>query len=176
VIRIRPAIPGDLPTICQWRREAATWLAEIGSDQWSDSGLSLDRFAARVRESIVAGETWMAEVRGVAVGTIALDHQADAGLWTPAELDELLIVHRMIRSRTCPVRGVGAALLAHADRLAAAAGRHALGLDAWDSNRSLHTYYLSLGFRLVRHVRGHDTPSATLFRREVTVPAANHAC
>jgi hypothetical protein len=44
-------------------------------------------------------------------------------------------------------------------------------LDAWTTNRGLHAYYESQGFRHVRTVPNHHTPSATLFERRVTKPS-----
>jgi GNAT superfamily N-acetyltransferase len=168
-VKIRKAAIGDLPTICKWREEAAAWLHEQGSDQWSDSGLTREVFIDRVTDSIRAGETWIAEDDdGISLGTIAVDLRSDPGLWSEEELENAFVVHRMITDRSAVGCGVGTQLLDHAERLAWRAGRKMLILDAWSSNRGLHAYYESQGFRYVRTVLGHYTPSATLFERLVT--------
>jgi GNAT superfamily N-acetyltransferase len=137
-----------------------------GSDQWSDSGLTREAFTGRVTDSIGAGETWIAEDDdGTPLGTIAVDLSSDPGLWSEEELEIALVVHRMITDRSAVGRGVGTRLLDHADRLVRRAGRKMLILDAWSSNRDLHAYYESQGFRHVRTVTGHSSPSATLFER-----------
>jgi GNAT superfamily N-acetyltransferase len=171
-VRIRKAVADDVPTILRWRTEAAAWLHTRGSDQWSDSGLSQDAFIDRVLDSIRTGETWIAEDDdGTPLGTIAVDSSADSGLWSEEELKSSLVVHRMITDRSSVGRGVGRRLLDHAEHLARRAGRKMLILDAWTTNRGLHAYYESQGFRHVRTVPNHHTPSATLFERRVTKPS-----
>jgi GNAT superfamily N-acetyltransferase len=168
-VRIREAAADDLPTILRWRKEAAAWLHKQGSDQWSDSGLSRDAFMDRVRDSIRAGETWIAEDDdGTPLGTIAVDVKPDPGLWSEEELESAFVVHRMITDRSAVGLGVGTRLLKHAEHLAKRAGRKMLILDAWNTNCGLHAYYESQGFRRVRTVPDHHTPSATLFERPVT--------
>jgi GNAT superfamily N-acetyltransferase len=167
-MRIRPARRGDLPTIMRWRQEAATWLATIGSDQWSDAGLTRDSFQRRVNDSIKSGETWIAEDDdGTPLGTIAIDSTADAGLWKPEELHDAYVIHRMIIDRKVAGRDIGSALIDHAVHLAQRHGRARLILDAWTTNEGLHHYYHTQGFRHIRTVPHHQTPSATLFEREI---------
>ncbi|MGB6164781.1 MAG: GNAT family N-acetyltransferase [Pseudonocardiaceae bacterium] len=169
-MRIRPARRGDLPTIMRWRQEAATWLATIGSDQWSDAGLTRDSFQRRVNNSIKNGETWIAEDNnGTPLGTIAIDTTADAGLWKPQELHDAYVIHRMIIDRKAAGRDIGSALIDHAVYLAQRNDRARLILDAWTTNEGLHHYYQSQGFRHVRTVPNHRTPSATLFEREIRI-------
>lgn len=168
-MKIRPAAIADLPIILQWREDAAAWLRERGSDQWSDAGLTREAFAQRVEDSIRTGNTWIAEEdSGTPLGTIAVDTVSDPGLWAPDELERSYVIHRMITARSAMGRGVGSALLDHAARLARQGGRTRLILDAWTSNRDLHAYYKSQGFRHVRTVPNHHTPSATLFERVVS--------
>lgn len=157
----------DLGIIWMLRSERADWIAELGSDQWSDAGLDQDEFLDRVRASIEAGETWVALNRGELLGTIALDQWATPGLWSAEELSEALIVHRMITSRTAAGLGIGAALLRHAERIAAIQGLGWIRLDAWTSNHALHQYYERQGFRHVRTEAAHGSPSAALFERRV---------
>lgn len=167
-MRIRQAHSADAPTIVRWRQEAASWLADIGSDQWSDAGLTQDAFEHRVSDSIAAGETWIAEdSEGRPLGTIAVDTTADAGLWSPDELRNAYVIHRMIIDRSAAGRGVGEKLINHAIHLAQQTGRTRLILDAWTSNKRLHKYYCSQGFRHVRTVVEHSTPSGALFMREL---------
>jgi GNAT superfamily N-acetyltransferase len=167
-VKIRQAAITDIPTILRWREEAAAWLNRRGSDQWNDTGLSRDGFTRRVAESIQAGTTWIAEDDdGTPLGTIAIDPTSDPELWTPDELSNAYVIHRMIVDRSAAGRGVGKLMLDHAEWLARRDGRDRLILDAWTSNRDLHAYYESQGFRFVRNVPDHSTPSATLFERPV---------
>ncbi|MGH3686953.1 MAG: GNAT family N-acetyltransferase [Pseudonocardiaceae bacterium] len=152
----------------RWREDAAHWLNQRGSDQWNNAGLNQDAFRHRVTKSIHDGDTWIAEDDdGTPLGTIAVDSTPDPGLWSPDELRRAYVIHRMITVRSASGRGIGTLMLDHADTLARADGRTALILDAWTSNRDLHAYYESQGFRQVRTVTDHYTPSATLFERAV---------
>jgi GNAT superfamily N-acetyltransferase/DNA-binding HxlR family transcriptional regulator/predicted transcriptional regulator len=165
---IRRATRGDVAAVVRLRRQRQEWLAARGSDQWS-GGLSLKAFRRRVKDSVRAGETWVATTStGEVIGTIAVDHTAaDQGLWTAEELNTAVIVHRMIVSLDAAGRGIGAALLAHAEQRALATGREWIRLDAWTTNVELHQLYLRHGFRHVRTVTGLATPSAALFERPV---------
>lgn len=157
----------DVGTIWMLRSDRAEWIADRGSDQWSDAGLDQAEFVERVRTSIESGETWVLLDRGDLLGTIALDQWATPGLWSAEELGEALVVHRMITSRNAAGRGLGAELLRHADRIAATQGLEWIRLDAWTSNTALHRYYRQHGFRHVRTDVTHDSPSAALFERQV---------
>lgn len=166
-VTIRPATPDEVPLIVRWRQEAADWLATKGTDQWSDAGLSVEAFVDRVRESIAAGETWIADVDGVPAATIAIDEWANPGLWTASEMRESVMVHRMITDPVFRGLGLGKALLDHADRIAQQRGKRYVRLDAWTTNTDLHGYYQRLGFRPVRIVPEFRTRSAALFERPV---------
>lgn len=164
-MKIRPAKPEDVATIVGWRMERSRWLAGQGSDQWGSAGLAADSFASRVRASVEEGETWIAEHGNEPVGTIAVDRWTDAGLWTDSEIADALFIHRLIAPLSSKGLDVGTALIDHAEDLAISAGRRWLRLDAWTSNRQLHNFWSSHGFRHVRTVPG--TPSGALFQRPV---------
>lgn len=166
-VTVRPARPGEEDVIAQWRRHAAAWIAETGSDQWSDAtGLARDAFVDRVRGSIEAGETWVAEVDGVPAATIALDQWCNPGMWSENQLAESVIVHRMITAPGYRGHGLGGVLLEHADAVAREKGLRWVRLDAWSTNERLHDYYRAAGFRFVRWA-DHRT-SGALFERPVT--------
>lgn len=151
--------------IVTWRRQTSDWLARRGYDQWNDDGLSRAEFTDRVHTSVQAGETWLAIVGCIPAGTIAVDERTDDGLWTPSELRESVIVHRMIANPTHPnPRGVGVALLDVADEVARVRRKRWVRLDAWTSNHDLHRYYERQGFTHVRTAGGR--PSGALFQRK----------
>lgn len=170
-MKIRRARPTDLPAILRWRRDAAAWLSTLGTDQWSDEHYT-DLFDQRVTQSIAHGQTWIAEDHtstplGTIAIAIAIDEHPDPDLWTPDELHDAYVLHRMIVDRAATGRGIGATLLDHAEHLARQAGLTKLLLDAWTSNTRLHDYYLAHGFHHIRTVADHITPSAALFARPV---------
>jgi GNAT superfamily N-acetyltransferase len=96
------------------------------------------------------------------IGTIAIDLVPDEGLWTRGELEKSYIIHRMMVPRSHGGEGIGAAMVEFAADLARSHGRSMLIIDVWNSNKELHKYYESLGFRYVRIVPNHWAPSATL--------------
>lgn len=167
-MKFRQATMGDIHLLSDWRWEVAAWIHEKGSDQWDVSGLSREEFERRITRSIKAGETWLAlDDDGQPVGTIAIDVVGDEGLWADEELRESYVIHRMMVPRSESGRGIGAAMVTFAERLARSHGRRRLVLDAWNTNKQLHRYYESLGFRHARTVKNHWTPSATLFEKPV---------
>lgn len=162
---IRLATDTDIPDIVRLRREAAEWLSSLGSDQWSN-GIDEDEFTRRVQESIHSNETWVAVDNDQVLGTIAIDSHTNPGLWSSEEMQNSLIIHRMIKTRGAP-EGLGADLLHHAEHVATQNGAHWLRLDAWTTNIALHEYYRRAGFEHVRTIEGHHTQSAALFARRV---------
>jgi GNAT superfamily N-acetyltransferase len=167
-LRIRQACPADLGIICRLRLQRSAWLAARGSDQWTrrSGGLPIDVFAGAVGRSLRAGESWIAELGGEPVGTITVNDRADAGLWSPGELADAVIVHYMIVDLRFAGHGAGARLLAHAAQLALTRHRTWVRLDAWTANTALHDYYRGAGFRLVRFAETATAgPSAALFER-----------
>lgn len=168
---LRQAQHSDVARIVKWRGDAAEWLAGKGSDQWSDAGLDDATFYARVSQSVTDGETWIACTDdGKPLGTIALDQWADDGLWSAETLRHSLVIHRMILDRDAARRGVGTAMLQHAERLAADRGLTWLILDAWTTNTGLHAYYEDQGFEHVGTVA--TKASGALFQRRVSTAAA----
>src|SRR5699024_3439855 len=117
VMGIVQAQPRDVGAIWNLRNERAQWLSTLGSDQWSQAGLDRDAFINRVHASIKAGETWVWLEDGAVLGTIALDQWADPGLWSAEEREVSLIVHRMMTTRAAAGRGIGTALLQHAEQV-----------------------------------------------------------
>lgn len=167
-MKFRQATMEDIHLLADWRWEVAAWIHAKGSDQWDTTGLSREEFERRITRSIKAGETWLAlDDDGRPVGTIAIDVVGDEGLWTDEELSRSYIIHRMMVPRSESGREIGAAMVKFAEDLARSHGRCKLVLDAWNTNKALHQYYESLGFRYVRTVPNHWTPSATLFEKPV---------
>jgi GNAT superfamily N-acetyltransferase len=165
---IRRAQPGDTDAIVEMRYELTHWLKSLGTDQWtSDLGIDRTEVIRRVDASIREGSTWVTCDGNKLVGSIAIDQVSDPGLWTPEERRESLILHRMMVRRSHSGHGLGRRMIDWADRIALVQRRSWLRLDAWDTNEALHRYYLSLGFKRVRHVPNHRFPSATLFQRAV---------
>ncbi|MEV0439951.1 GNAT family N-acetyltransferase [Streptomyces spectabilis] len=151
-MRISPAQPQDLAKLLTFREEAAAWLARLGSDQWQRP-YPADKLLA----TIEAGTVFMLRDGHVTAGTITLTPDAEAGLWTRAELAEpSMFVNKLTVAREYAGQNLGGRLLDWAANRACHAGARWLRLDAWTTNEGLQRYYLAQGFTHIRTVReGH---------------------
>ncbi|WP_431983907.1 N-acetyltransferase family protein [Streptomyces qinglanensis] len=146
-MRVTRATPEDIPRLQQFRRDAATWLAGRGSDQWSTPYPE-----ELLRASIEAGDVFLFHDQ-TPLATVTLDAWADPILWSPEEaLEPALYVHKLTLARPGSGGGLGRQILDWCGDRAARAGARWLRLDAWTTNPALHAYYLSLGFTNLRTV------------------------
>ena len=163
---ITPAALSDLPRLLQFRADAAAWLAQLGTDQWS-MPFPTEHIAA----SIQAGEVFLVKENesSDAAATVTLDHNIDPelrSLWTPAELAEpALYVHKLTVDRDYAGRDLGSKILDWAGDIAARQGARWLRLDAWTTNNGLHRYYLRHGFQHVRTTTDPNEVSGWLAQR-----------
>ncbi|MFJ5595372.1 GNAT family N-acetyltransferase [Streptomyces noursei] len=141
----------DVPRLVQFRRDAAAWLVNLGTDQWS-APFPEEHIAASVR----AGEVFLVKAGegSEAAATVTLDRAIDPellDLWTPEERAEpALYVHKLAVDRQYAGRDLGGQILDWAGDRAAREGARWLRLDAWTTNTGLHRYYLRHGFQHVR--------------------------
>jgi GNAT superfamily N-acetyltransferase len=156
-----PATPASLATVVRLRRDAAAWLQARGQDQW------VNDFPDTA--TVLAGFERDLQV----LAAITINRRTNPGLWTSDEESTALFVHRLTLARGMTGRGVGAQLLDFASGKAEQAGLLWLRLDAWTTNEQLHRYYLRQGFRLVRIVADHFSPSAACFERPAAYRGAH---
>jgi GNAT superfamily N-acetyltransferase len=148
-VKISSAQPDDVAKLLAFRKEAAAWLRQLGSDQWQRP-YPADRLLA----TIEAGAVFMVTDGGTTVATITLDPQAEEGLWTEEELGEpSLFITKLTVARSHAGRNLGGKLLDWSSDRAYHAGAKWLRLDAWTTNEGLQQYYLRQGFEHVRTVR-----------------------
>lgn len=149
-MKIIPARPADVSKLLAFREEAAAWLTQLGTDQWQRP-YPADKLLA----TIEAGTVFMAMDGDATVGSITLTQDAEAGLWTDAELKEpSRFINKLTVSRSHAGRNVGGRLIDWAGDHAFLSGAKWLRLDAWTTNEPLQRYYLRQGFKHVRTVRG----------------------
>ncbi|MBI0299958.1 GNAT family N-acetyltransferase [Streptomyces sp. PRKS01-29] len=143
------AQPSELPKLIAFREEAASWLRELGTDQWSRP-YPRDLLLA----SIEAGTVFMVRDGEQTAATITLTPDPEEGLWTEAELSEpSMFVNKLTVARTHAGQSLGARLLNWAGDRAHRASAKWLRLDAWTTNEALQRYYVRQGFDHVRTVR-----------------------
>ncbi|MER7787938.1 GNAT family N-acetyltransferase [Streptomyces sp. NPDC097640] len=145
---IVPAQPSELPKLIAFRKEAASWLSELGTDQWGRPYPG-DLLLA----SIEAGTVFMVRDGEQTAATITLTPEAEEGLWTEGELSEpSMFVNKLTVARTHSGQNLGGRLLDWAGDRAYRASAKWLRLDAWTTNEGLQRYYLRQGFEHVRTV------------------------
>jgi len=165
-VRIERACPDDLAHVLDMRSEAAIWLGELGTDQWSRPFPDEPTQTARLLDGILSGETWMVRDGAATVGTITVNSFANPLLWTEAErVEPARYVHKMTVRRSHAGTGLGGHMLDWAGDRAATEGAIWLRLDAWTTNIALHAYYRKQGFVHIRNVVRPDYPSGALFQR-----------
>ncbi|MCX4826521.1 GNAT family N-acetyltransferase [Streptomyces sp. NBC_01142] len=146
------AEPADIPRLLKFRTDAAKWLRDQGSDQWSTPYPP-----ELLTESVTAGEVYLFRPAEAAppVATVTLDRRAEPVLWSADERCEpSLYVHKLTLARPGSGDRLGARILDWCGDRAARSGMKWLRLDAWTSNTRLHAYYERLGFTHIRTV--HD--------------------
>ncbi|MCX4826442.1 GNAT family N-acetyltransferase [Streptomyces sp. NBC_01142] len=142
----------DIPRLIQFRVDAANWLRDQGSDQWSTPYPP-----ELLTESVLAGEAFLFRPSPSAppVATVTLDQRAEPALWTEDEIREpSFYVHKLTLARPGGGDRLGARILDWCGDQAARSGMKWLRLDAWTTNPRLHGYYERLGFTHVRTVNG----------------------
>lgn len=133
----------DLPVLVGLYDAAARWMQESGIDQWKPGGKDREHFRLRIAE----GEVWLAEAGGRTVGAYEL-WWSDEPAWGPRP-PEAGYIHRLMVDRGRAPAGTGRAMLAHAERRIAEAGREWARLDCLASNPRLRTYYEGAGYTVV---------------------------
>lgn len=161
----------DLHRLLRFRKDAAGWLAPLGTDQWA-----LPFPTEHIAQSIKAGEVYVVRESPTAdaTATITLDTAADPLLWTPEERAEpALYVHKLTVDRRYAGQGLGTRLLDWAGDQAARRGAQWLRLDAWSTNTRLQRYYEDHGFRHLRTVPDPEVGGSGWVAQRPAAPAAH---
>ncbi len=167
---VRSAGPDDLGAVLDLFREATSWLADKGVDQWQ-----WEPRAKQVRGDIEQGNVFVGEDdSGRIIATVTVDTFADPDFWGPDDdPDSALYVHRMIVARDHAGEGLGDELTNWVEQFAGALGYDHVRLDCYRSNTGLHRYYKAHGWSHVRTVHAPWRPSGALFQRPSVVATVN---
>ncbi|MFI2263833.1 GNAT family N-acetyltransferase [Streptomyces tubercidicus] len=141
-ITFRLAGEADLAALVALYDAAARWMEANGIEQWKPGAKGEEHFRLRQKE----GEVWLAEAASRRVGAFELWWR-DEPAWGP-QPPEAGYVHRLMVDRGWAPAGTGRAMLAHAERRIAAAGRAWSRLDCVSSNSRLRSYYEASGYSL----------------------------
>lgn len=179
ILQVRCAATDDLPVILRMIDEAADWLRNKETDQWSRPWPNEQIRDERVLRGLRSSSTWVAEKHGRPVAAITYRSCGNRTLWTESEQSEPAVyVARLIVARAVAGLGIGAAMIDWA------AGRGVqdwsaqwVRIDVWTTNVALHNYYEKRGFRFCR-IGPFDKeayPSAALFQKPVSEVDADAA-
>jgi protein-tyrosine phosphatase len=161
-LTIAPATHADADVVIDVLDEAARWLTDRGIDQWTPGMFNKLLLLGAIDD----GEVYVVRRDGATVATISLGWD-DTLTWGPMP-DDAGYVHGLAVRRAYGGQGVGLALLAWAERSAAAAGKVYLRLDCMARNPALRAYYERAGFAERRDIQ-HDEWSA-LYEQRVSQP------
>jgi GNAT superfamily N-acetyltransferase len=159
---VQVATQQDLGDVLMLLNHAARWLSTRGIDQWS-RGFGPDRIGPMVDRA----EVYIIREGPAAIATVAASRDGDTDFWTPAELAQpALYISKLAIARDQAGAGLGALTLRWIVDQAAQHGIRWVRLDAWRTNRHLHTYYRQADWTYVRTVERSWRRSGALFQRQ----------
>lgn len=161
---VRRAVAEDAEETAALVVERTSWLASIGTDQWS----TRDQRQSFMR-AFTAGHVWVVESLGQVVGTFSLTTDRPDHLPHEDPPAAALYLYKMATKVSCSGQGIGRKMVQASAEIAQRQGLDSVRWDAWTTNHELHAYYDALpGVRRVGQI---DTwISGQLF--ELSVPAA----
>lgn len=140
-LSLEPATRTDVDALVELRDRLARWLTEAGIRQWTAGEFP----AERMRALVDTGSVFLDRGPDGAPVTAVAVEWADPAIWGDAD-EEAGYVHLLMVDRRLGGRGVGAAVLAWAEKHIAATGRRLARLDAVTSNRRLRRWYEERGY------------------------------
>lgn len=145
-LTIRLGDSDDVPAVLGLLDGAVAWLVSDGrTGQWGTEPHSADpRRHAQLTGFADDGGLWLARREGEVVGALAV---GDALPYVPRATEPELYVRLLVTDRASKGRGIGAALLDHARRLARDEGVGLLRVDCYaGGDGALVRYYERQGF------------------------------
>jgi len=143
-LTIDRATPFEAERVVDLLDAAARWQKSQGIDLWEPGSFDED-----VRDTIAAGDLYVARRDGAVIGCFMLDEGSSRltrWLTEHGRAPTPGVVGRLAVAREVGGQELGFALLAEADRLAAARGIEFLRLECPSDNEGLRRYYLRAGF------------------------------
>lgn len=161
--RIRLAKEDDVEEIADLIVERTSWLASIGTDQWS----TRDQRQSFMR-AFSAGHVWAVESAENIVGTFSLTTDRPDHLPHEDPPVKAMYLYKMSTLRAASGQGIGRRMVQASADIAQRQRLTVVRWDAWTTNRALHAYYDAMPG--VRRIGRLDTwISGQLF--ELAVPA-----
>jgi GNAT superfamily N-acetyltransferase len=149
VLEVRCASAGEFELAVEILEEAAAWVAARGQEGWKPGSFRDEAGSGRrvLRDTLDAGELFLAWTAGQAVGTVTLQ-SADAVYWPDAvDLADARYIHRLAVRGDAAGLGIGMALVRWSEGETAASGRPFVRLDCPARNPVLRDYYRGAGYQ-----------------------------
>lgn len=140
---MHPAKPEDVAPFLDLLERAASWLSASGIRQWSPGTMKAQ--AAKLARMQVAGDLLIARDGTNLLGGMVLTGEPDP-LWADAPRENAAYLSKLVIDRAYASRGLGAALLADAERIARIRGYARVRLDCVADNTPMTRYYQALGY------------------------------
>jgi ribosomal protein S18 acetylase RimI-like enzyme len=161
MLSVRPAALADIPAILALVRRVVPLMQASGNFQWSADYPNEAVFTADIAQN----QLWVAELDGAIAGVAALTQdqdteyaQADWDVTEPA-----LVTHRLAVDPATQGRGVALALMAQAEKQAAAQGLHVLRVDTNSENAATQRLFPKLGYRFAGEITLEFRPGLRFF-------------
>lgn len=147
-LHLRPATTNDVPALLALMDSVLEWLVAHGRpEQWGTVPFSQQPgFPDRVADWTSQGVITIAERDGRCVGLLAAAPLVPPRVPAGVVPDGAMFIHTVMSDRGPGGRGVGSALLAHAERLARTHHAPALALDHWADSPELGRVYGDHGY------------------------------
>ncbi|UOQ98765.1 GNAT family N-acetyltransferase [Hymenobacter sp. 5317J-9] len=150
MVATRRATLADVPAILALVRRVVPLMNASGNFQWSADYPNEAVFTKDIQQN----HLWVAELDGVVMGMAALTQDQDAE-YAQADWDvtePALVTHRLAVAPAAQGKGVALALMAEAEKQAAAQGLRVLRVDTNSENAATQRLFPKLGYRFAGEI------------------------
>ncbi|SHI36360.1 L-amino acid N-acyltransferase YncA [Hymenobacter daecheongensis DSM 21074] len=148
---IRLATAADLPAIMALIRKVVPLMQAGGNFQWEGDYPNEEVF----RQDIARNHLWVAELAGQVAAVAALTYNDQDPEYVQADWDATepaLVTHRLAVDPAAQGHGLAAALLRHAETLAARHSLQVLRVDTNSENTATQLLFPKLGYRFAGEI------------------------
>lgn len=147
-LTIRKAAPADAPVLLALMETVQRWLSDQDrTEQWGSTPFTrIPGFTERFARWVDQGVITVAERNGRAVGVMAAAPAVPSQVPSGTAPEGSLFIHTVLTDRDAPGRGVGAVLMAEAERQARRIEAPAIALAHWAGSEELSSVYRGYGF------------------------------
>ncbi len=148
---LRLATTTDLPAIMELVRRVVPVMNAAGNWQWTTEYPNEAVFG----RDIARQHLWVAELNGQVAAVAALTHNDQDAEYAQADWDAAepaLVTHRLAVDPAAQGHGLAAALLRHAEVLAAAQGLRTMRVDTNSENVATQRLFPKLGYRFAGEI------------------------